>query len=451
MTSTPLVGTRVRSLDGLRGLAALVVVVHHAVQLTPEVDEALYGEVARFSLSWWLTFTPLHLVWAGEEAVLLFFVLSGFVLTLPALRAPLHWPSYYRRRLVRLYLPVWASLLVAMAVVATLAGSMREGQSAYLDDRSSASLLEAPRDALLVLGTGSLNGPLWSLQWEVWFSLLLPAYLLLGLARRRWALVLAGGLLLVSTAGLALDAGALTYLPVFGLGVLMAFHQGALAAVAGRVAARRRSGLLWWLLLAVTLVLLSTRWLRDAFPLPGGVDALVTAAGGVGPFLGAALAVFLVLHGSGPSRLLARPTWQWLGRVSFSLYLVHEPVVLTCAAVLRDASPWVAAVVALPLSLLAAAVFYRYVEAPALRAARRAGSRTIVLPDAGSYLGPVAPAQRDQTPDDHRQHEQVAQVHAVPGAEVEQDRAVEPAVADDGEQAQHDERRSGGPGLATHQ
>jgi peptidoglycan/LPS O-acetylase OafA/YrhL len=42
-----------------------------------------------------------------------FFVLSGFVLTLPFLSGRPIWPAYYARRLIRLFLPVWASILLA--------------------------------------------------------------------------------------------------------------------------------------------------------------------------------------------------------------------------------------------------------------------------------------------------------------------------------------------------
>ena len=93
---------RVVSLDGLRGLAALVVMVHHGLLTWPALA-AQYDGPNRGSGTWWLTFTPLHLIWAGTEAVVVFFVLSGIVLTRPfLLRRGGGWPAYYGRRLLRL-------------------------------------------------------------------------------------------------------------------------------------------------------------------------------------------------------------------------------------------------------------------------------------------------------------------------------------------------------------
>ena len=65
---------RFRSLDSLRGLAALAVVFHHCL-LTLPASAFCRGEIA-----WWFAVTPLRLLIDGPGAVLLFFVLSGFVL-----------------------------------------------------------------------------------------------------------------------------------------------------------------------------------------------------------------------------------------------------------------------------------------------------------------------------------------------------------------------------------
>ena len=75
--------------------------------------------------------------------------------------------------------------------------------------------------------------------------------------------------------------------------------------------------------------------------------------------------------------MLRSPALQWLGRVSFSLYLVHVPVALALAYALHGTLP-AAAIAALTvvLALPAAAVFYVAVERPSLLLSRRAAVST---------------------------------------------------------------------------
>ncbi|WP_226360245.1 acyltransferase family protein [Pseudonocardia sp. ICBG1142] len=118
--------SRVPALDGLRGVASLVVVVNHCLMTDPTLAAvaAGTGRAAPGTLAWSLAYTPLHLVWAGTEAVLLFF---GFVLTGSATRDGFGWGSYYAQRLPRLYLPVWAALLVAAGSAAVVARGVPTG------------------------------------------------------------------------------------------------------------------------------------------------------------------------------------------------------------------------------------------------------------------------------------------------------------------------------------
>ena len=67
--------------------------------------------------------------------------------------------------------------------------------------------------------------------------------------------------------------------------------------------------------------------------------------------------------------LLGAPTQN-----TFSLYVIHEPVILTTAMVLPVSQAWTVAAISPLLAVAAAHVFHRYVEAPSVRWSKSAGS-----------------------------------------------------------------------------
>lgn len=375
-TSSPIAAQReprrLASLDGLRGVAALVVVVHHSLLTSAMMLGPYLKEPVRFdpwTWQWFLTATPLHLLWDGTSAVFVFFVLSGLVLALPAASgAPARWDVYYVRRLLRLYLPVWGSL--AFAWVTTVLVDRHQGVgSTWLQHREAYSLSGVPRDALLVTGVDALNGSLWTLQWEVLFSLLLPAYLLAARLLRRWLPAVAVLLLALVGVGWVVNSlGPLRYLPVFGLGVVMAFERDRLHRLAAAIDARRRG---WAVAYAGVVVTVSAYWLIFLVATP---SELVAAFGHTTGVAGAVLAVFCAMYGPAFRRALGSAPVQWLGTRSFSLYLVQEPVVTAVAiAWTATVGAGLTVAVAVPVSLACAALFYLAVERPSLRLSQRAG------------------------------------------------------------------------------
>jgi len=106
-------------LDGLRGLTALVVLLDHVLVSSSSQIADSYSQWSDrgHGLGWVVSYTPLHIFHAGQEAVVVFFVLSGFVLTRQmTVRTRRSISYYYPQRLLRLYLPVWGVLLLALAL-----------------------------------------------------------------------------------------------------------------------------------------------------------------------------------------------------------------------------------------------------------------------------------------------------------------------------------------------
>lgn len=93
-------------------------------------------------------------------------------------------------------------------------------------------------------------------------------------------------------------------------------------------------------------------------------------------YLGAAILIVVAQEPGGFRRLLRHRVMTWLGHISFSLYLVHVPIlVATLYAVDRWASPIAAAVIGGILALATAALMRVAVEEPSRRLARRVARR----------------------------------------------------------------------------
>jgi peptidoglycan/LPS O-acetylase OafA/YrhL len=310
---------RLLELDALRGIAALQVFVVHYLMVDPGwVD----------SSAWWVRFTPLRFVLEPHIAVVLFFVLSGFVLTVALQRERgLPYSAFLARRFCRIYIPFAASVLLSTLLFA----AFRQGPVDGVRPHLNADWLDGSPRAVVghLLMTGmrpdmQLNGVMWSLVHELRVSLLLPAMVVL-LSASPW----------VGAAAAALSCGA--YVVLVGAGAWNPWQADSLGAsllqtafylfpfMVGSVAAlyqqpltvflRANLRLVLVLALAAVVVLQRSRvgytGLGD-WPLSIGAGGLILAALAV-PQLSACLA--------------AAPL-QWLGRISYSLYLVHVPVLL---------------------------------------------------------------------------------------------------------------------------
>lgn len=349
---------RLTALDGLRGIAALIVVVSHAMVTEPHLHAITTGEGVDGGPFWvWLlAHTPLHLLWAGTEAVFVFYLLSGFVLTLPFLRAKRpSWISYYPKRMVRLYLPALGAIAVALAATVLVPRIASDDLSAWVNSHSATP--SPLRDALLVLGTGWLDTPLWSLKWEVLFSLLLPAYLFAALRIQRvWIIGIAGMFTLIWMAAATQHFGPM-YLSMFAVGVVMAIQRDKLQEYG-----RRLGKSSWAAFIVVALLLLSA---RPLFPgLPGWYAFAALGAGGI---------VFAFIAHRPTMGLGELAPVRWLGTRSFSIYLIHEPIVVSVALVLHTANPFLVLALSLPVSLLVAEAFFRAIERPSHRLANATG------------------------------------------------------------------------------
>ncbi|MCW3473913.1 acyltransferase family protein [Limobrevibacterium gyesilva] len=351
---------RIKALDSLRGIAALVVVLYHCwLSLDLPTAAAIRGVLAA---------TPLRPIFGGRPAVIFFFVLSGYVLALGFTRDIGHgYIAYYARRFCRIWLPFAASILLSAALYLVVAPQPIPALSPWFNSDPwgiAPDGISILRHLLMLGDAGStrLNPVMWSLVYEMRLSLLFPLLFLIGRAPVRilvpcmlafqFAVDLTmwrSGLPMIPFHGETVVAAVLTTLHFancFLAGILVARHAAVLTTAA-RLSPRRRAAL--WIA-ALALLMPS----RDLVCTPG-----------------ATLLIVLATSATTARAWLEAPPLVWLGRVSYSLYLLHIPVLMVLTHTLHDLLP-VGLVLALvvPVALAAAAVMHRFVEQPAIALGR---------------------------------------------------------------------------------
>ncbi len=118
-TPAELKAHRYVELDSIRGLAAFTVVMSHFFGIWQ--FEPAYNYVRM---------SPFRVVVAGHEAVVLFFVLSGFVLSVQCSgKRPLTYPRYLLKRFCRIYLPFVAAVLLSALGCLALYSTTASGNS----------------------------------------------------------------------------------------------------------------------------------------------------------------------------------------------------------------------------------------------------------------------------------------------------------------------------------
>jgi peptidoglycan/LPS O-acetylase OafA/YrhL len=364
---------RLSSLDALRGVAAFLVLTFHGwkLDLRPELT----------GWQWQLlNYTPLNLFISGRPWVMLFFVLSGFVLALSLERASrIDYGGFVVRRLCRVYLPFVASLMFSVLLYELIQPDHIWQLSLWFNElawshQPSALMLGQHLLMTGVAGEDTLNPVMWSLVYELRISLLFP---LLFLAAYRWPRVTLVAALVASLA-CAWLAGCRTvacqpfrganvaeslwltgYFSVFFVvGILLArWRQG----VRDRIRRLSSSGG-WLLALAAIYAMILPNMPRLAAYVPA--DAMYLA--------GSAAMVALAVAGGRWNQALDSRPFAWLGKVSYSLYLTHNIVLLAVVHLLfgRVGGSTLLLVV-LVASLFAAAIAQRCVETPAIQLAAR--------------------------------------------------------------------------------
>ncbi|MCC5577160.1 acyltransferase [Microtetraspora sp. AC03309] len=366
--------TRYRWLDALRGLGATAVLLEHMTyRFLPDVRPTWFN--------------------LGNYGVLVFFLVSGYIIP-ASLERRGDVRAFWIGRVFRLY-PLYVLTIVIVLAMASIAPL-----------RKNIDLVGHITMLMEVTGSWAFTEPMWTLSYEMVFYILVTALFVAGVHRRSGLFALAFGLLSVLVAFAMPTRGLLggPVVPVVVLAVLLAGLGGVLFG-SGRV---RTAGALILGTLAIALVVVGSR-----VPWQGAMVLAVMFTGtvihrwergqgsGIWPVLGVAFLICLTpfmkpVTVNGMANLmtvaLAGGTFclfyalrgrripyglAWLGLISYSVYMLHMPLLRLFFFVAGDPLRFPVVVqLGLGLGVLAAVcgvswLTYRFVELPMQRVGRR--------------------------------------------------------------------------------
>lgn len=357
------VDKRITELDGLRGLAILMVLIFHYARFQPSQHSVLY-----------YLLLPIGLTWSGVD---LFFVLSGFLIggiLIDHKNSANYFKAFYFRRIHRIF-PVYYLLIGTFLIARFLFPTSDLFVSAM---PAWAYILFAQNlfsPFLVTLGAPWM-GVTWSLAIEEQFYLLLPMIVRKVSRQGLLAVVVACifGAPLLRTA-LFLQGWRFEQLHPFFPCRTDALGLGVLAAIVFRsdvakswVRRNARFGYaVWAALLVAMLALLKFRTWGVAATIGYSIVDLFYF-----------VSMLLVLLAPVPvvQRALVWRWLRWLGTVSYCVYLIHEPI-LAVVLLFFKTNPWLigkpsslaATVIALALTSLIAQLSWVCLERPLMRKA----------------------------------------------------------------------------------
>jgi peptidoglycan/LPS O-acetylase OafA/YrhL len=316
---------RYRQLDSLRGLGAITVFFAHYISL--KINLPLFNVVQP---------SPLGILFNGTAALMLFFILSGFVLSLPFIEGekPLRLTSFYTKRVFRIY-PAYIFAIIFAVVLKEFLFD-KNGLAPYADwiknfwnwDWNKENAKEILKTLLMIGPDFKINlidPPIWSLVIEMKMSIILPFFIVI-VSRNSMALNI----------GFLFVMGWLTYeynawaISVFYLGILMAKYKDQILDKIKLLSTGTIAALIFFSILLYNnnyefLHLIRRLNLLSKYILS---DYLIA--------IGSCTIMMVVLARKRISLFFEHRIFTFFGDISYSFYLIHVPLLLTMASLFSD-------------------------------------------------------------------------------------------------------------------
>ena len=300
------------ALDGVRGLAILLVLASHLATVPPILPASRIGTLFRALL------TP---GWCGVD---LFFTLSGFLITgilLDSKGSSNYFPSFYIKRFLRIFPLYYATLVVILAVSAVPVASWLGSELPSPADRWAyfAYLQNWPGVLRGSIPKTNAIGHFWSLAVEEQFYVVWPLCVWLLSRRALFSLCCTGFL-----GALALRCTLIFhYKQTFILGLTTSRMDGLLVGAALAIALREGwaiSSRFCWLLAGAGMAIMLFIVVRHPWELVG-TETYMQTIGVTGFAILSGALIGLVLSGTGP--IFSSRIMRAFGKYSYGIYVLH--------------------------------------------------------------------------------------------------------------------------------
>lgn len=376
---------RLDHLDSIRGIASVIVLVDHVWSMNSEVYRSAHHQLssAFSSFSDFLLYCLAKMEQGGRSAVILFFVLSGFVLAYSLKQKPLPYNGFAIKRVFRIY-PAFIVVILISFLLHNLIGVRHLSESEWVRDSVDA----ADTSGLMLLktiffwgtaGTHGLDGVDWSLVHEMRISLIFPL-LLIAVTRFRWLSVVAllAFSIVCTEANFLLEGIILTgfqeatlpgtlldtsyFLVFFAAGACLSLEHTKVAELVSRLPT---------LVKGLLFLFAAFAFLKTDADIHAPIGCLIDYLRG----MGATILIALSLGVASFRTALQHRLSIWLGRISYSLYLVHLPILYVAGQLAFGWPVGLISVIVIVLSFVAAILLSEFVEFPSIEIGKRLAAK----------------------------------------------------------------------------
>lgn len=314
------------AVESIRGLACVMVLMSHLSLTFFPFLHAFdgKGDIALNSIQGFIHESPFGFFYSGSAAVYIFFVLSGFILTKVALKkddAPVKIFSMFLKRYPRLMIPVLVSCIIAYVffqlfdISSPDLGPWIKGYGS-LDYSLTNAIYSGTVDVFFLSGYSAYNPVLWTMKIELLGSIVVYLLCLNKVTLKLPFLLEVVALLTVILTFLKIIPSSL------GSG-LFAFYGGYLFCIYGRV-----------IPLKIALpVLLFGLFLAGAHNQSYSYSLIATLLGtktySLCNFMSGFFVVYAIIFNDKLNMFFSGKALVFMGKVSFSVYLIHMPILST--------------------------------------------------------------------------------------------------------------------------